>query len=140
VVNELYHGGRPFSRLCEIFGLRAEPPEPPAKERECWYHWYFQIEGGRRGLEANRKEICLLPWKSWSPNWRFDRETFERTAVSFDNPDFVAVVIHAYRHSHRNEAGDPSLAELEERLATLPEIAVPSIVLHGEEDTVHPLH
>jgi pimeloyl-ACP methyl ester carboxylesterase len=120
--------------------LRPEQPEAPEEERECWYHWYFQIERGRRGLEANRRELCRLLWKSWSPTWRFAEETFERTAASFDNPDFVPVVIHAYRHSHGNDAGDPSLAGLEERLATLPSIAAPAIVLHGDQDTVHPLH
>lgn len=120
--------------------MTPEPPAPAVEERECWYHWYFQTERGRRGLEANRRDICLLLWKSWSPNWTFDKETFERTATSFDNPDFVSVVIHAYRHSHGNAPGDPSLAEVERQLATLPPITVPSMVLHGAEDTVHPLH
>ncbi len=43
----------------------------------------------------------------WSPNWRFDDATFERTAASFDNPDFVDVVIHSYRHRYGNAPGDP---------------------------------
>ena len=117
-----------------------EPPAPAPEERECWYHWYFHTERGRRGLEAYRREICLLLWKSWSPNWHFDNETFETTAASFDNPDFVPVVIHAYRHSHGNASGDPWLEDRERRLSTLPRITVPSMVLHGIEDTVHPLH
>jgi pimeloyl-ACP methyl ester carboxylesterase len=117
-----------------------EPPSPPKEERECWYHWYFNIERGRRGLEANRRELCLLLWQSWSPNWQFETETFERTARSFENADFVSVVIHAYRHSHGNIAGDPKLEGIERHLAKLPPIEVPSMVLHGAEDTVHPLH
>jgi pimeloyl-ACP methyl ester carboxylesterase len=120
--------------------VTPEPPAPAMEERECWYHWYFNIERGRRGLEANRREICLLLWRSWSPNWKFDEKTFERTAPSFANPDFVSVVIHAYRHAHGNTPGDPSYEETERGLATLPPITVPSMVLHGAEDTVHPLH
>ncbi len=118
--------------------LTPEAPAPAAEERESWYHWYFQTERGRRGLEAKRREICLLLWRSWSPNWRFSRQTFERTAASFDNPDFVSVVIQAYRHCHGNDRGDPSLMGVERRLATLPAITVPSMVLHGAEDRVHP--
>lgn len=120
--------------------ITPEPPAPAAEERECWYHWYFQVERGRRGLEANRKEICLLLWRSWSPNWRFRDQEFERTVESFGNPDFVSIVIHAYRHSHGNAPGDPMYADAERRLAQLPAIGVPSMVLHGVEDTVHPLH
>jgi pimeloyl-ACP methyl ester carboxylesterase len=117
-----------------------ELPAPAAEERECWYHWYFQIDRGRRGLEANRREISRLLWKSWSPNWKFSETMFDRTARSFDNPDFVSVVIHAYRHSHGNAPGDPSFSAQERRLVQLPPITVPSVVLHGEEDTVHPPH
>lgn len=117
-----------------------EPPAPPSEERECWYHWYFHTERGRRGLQTYRREICRLLWKSWSPNWHFGSSTFETTAHSFDNPDFVPVVIHAYRHSHGNAYGDPSLEHQEVQLATLPPIEVPAMVLHGAEDTVHPVH
>jgi hypothetical protein len=38
-------------------------------------------------------------WRHWSPTPRFDEPAFERMAVSFDNTDFVDVVIHAYRHA-----------------------------------------
>jgi len=60
--------------------MTPERPAPASEERECWYHWYFQIERGRKGLEANRKELCLLLWKAWSPNWKFNLQLFERTA------------------------------------------------------------
>ena len=115
-------------------------PAPPIEERECWYHWYFNTERGRIGLNTYRRDICLLLWRSWSPNWRFDDTTFDRTARSFDNPDFVDVVIQEYRHSHGNTPGDPSFAVLERRLATKPPIEVSSMVLHGIDDTVHPLY
>jgi pimeloyl-ACP methyl ester carboxylesterase len=116
------------------------PPAPAgaAAERAYWYQWYFNTERGRLGLERNRREICRLLWQEWSPGWRFDDATFARTAPSFDNPDFVPVVIHSYRHRHGNAPSDPRFEAIERRLAARPPITVPSMVLHGAEDTVAP--
>ena len=113
-------------------------PAPAGQERAYWYQWYFNTERGRLGLERNRREICRLLWQEWSPSWKFDDATFDRTASSFDNPDFVPVVIHSYRHRHGNAPGDPRVDKVEHRLATRPPITVPTIVLHGAEDTVGP--
>src|SRR5881296_4323908 len=116
-------------------------PPPPASavaERAYWYQWYFNTERGRMGLERNRREICRLLWREWSPSWRFDDATFDRTAASFDNPDFVPVVIHSYRVRHGNAPSDPRFDEIERRLATRPPITVSSVVLHGGNDHVTP--
>jgi pimeloyl-ACP methyl ester carboxylesterase len=116
------------------------PPRPVSavEERAYWYQWYFNTERGRVGLEKNRRDICRLLWHEWSPGWRFDDATFERTAVAFDNPDFVPLVIHSYRHRHGNAPGDPRLEPIERRLAERPRIAVPSVILHGRDDMVDP--
>jgi len=113
-------------------------PAPPPEELRCWYQWYFHTERGQVGLEQNRRELCRLLWRLWSPNLRFDDQTFETTAASFDNPDFVAVVVHSYRHRYRAAPGDPAYADIEERLAAQPRIAVPTVVLHGDCDGVDP--
>ena len=118
--------------------LTPAPPASAVAERSHWYQWYFNTERGRRGLETNRREICRLLWNEWSPTWRFDQATFDRTAPSFDNPDFVPVVIHSYRHRHGNAPGDPRLDAIERRLAPRPAITVPTMILHGAEDTVGP--
>ena len=107
-------------------------PVPPEQEHRLWYQYYFHTERGRAGLQANRREFCKLLWRLWSPNWRFDDATYDRTAASFDNPDFVDVVIHSYRHRFGYVAGDPSLEPIEQRLAARPRITVPTIVLHGD--------
>jgi pimeloyl-ACP methyl ester carboxylesterase len=114
------------------------PPRPAAapNERGYWYQWYFNTERGRLGLEQNRRQICRLLWREWSPGWRFDDATFERTAVAFDNPDFVPVVIHSYRHRHGNAPGDPRFDAIERRLAERPRIEVPAVILHGRDDGV----
>jgi pimeloyl-ACP methyl ester carboxylesterase len=119
---------------------KAADPEDPEQEARLWYQWYFNTERGRRGLARNRRHICRLLWRTWSPGWRFDDATFEVTARSFDNPDFVDVVIHSYRHRHRNAHGEPRFEAAEARLAARPPIQVPTLVLHGQDDTVDPVH
>src|ERR1700730_1168736 len=112
------------------------PPDVPETERALWYQWYFNTERGRAGLTANRRGICRLLWETWSPGWHFSDETFNRTAISFDNPDFVDVVIHSYRHRHGNAPGESRFLAMEQQLAQRPRIRVPSIVLYGANDGV----
>jgi pimeloyl-ACP methyl ester carboxylesterase len=107
-------------------------PAPAAQEHRLWYQYYFHTERGRAGLQANRRDICKLLWQQWSPNWKFDDTTFERSATSFDNPDFVDVVIQSYRHRFGYAPGDPALEPFEQKLAARPPITVPTVVLHGD--------
>jgi len=118
----------------------ANSGKPQAAEQEAryWYQYYFHTERGRAGLTQNRRDICRLLWRLWSPNWRFDEATFACSAASLDNPDFVAVTIQSYRHRYGNAPGDPALEDVERRLATLPDIRVPTIALQGEADGVQP--
>jgi pimeloyl-ACP methyl ester carboxylesterase len=113
----------------------ARPVSAEAAQR-LWYQWYFNTEQGRTGLEANRREICRHLWRQISPTWRFSDETFDRTAPSFDNPDFVDVVIHSYRHRVGNAPGEARFRDVEARLAERPPITVPSIVLYGADDGI----
>jgi pimeloyl-ACP methyl ester carboxylesterase len=113
-------------------------PADAEQEARLWYQYYFHTERGRNGLTGKRREIARLLWKMWSPGWAFDDATFERTAQSFDNEDFVDVVIHSYRHRTGSVAGDPRHAAVEARLAAQPKINVPAINLHGEVDGVMP--
>ena len=111
-------------------------PSPPASavvEARLWYQWYFNTERGRAGLEVNRRDICRYLWETWSPGWDFDDATYERSAVSFDNPDFVDVVIHSYRHRHGAVMGEERFLAVERELAQRPRIPVRAIVLRGAE-------
>ena len=114
----------------------AMRPLPPDSERRLWYQYYFHSERGRAGLAGDRRALCRLLWQTWSPSWRFDDETFNRSADAFDNPDFVDVVIHSYRHRFGLVAGDPAYADIERRLAAQPPIAVPTISFDGSDDGV----
>lgn len=117
---------------------KAMVPDTPENERSLWYQYYFHSERGHAGLAANRRALCRLLWKTWSPTWAFDDATFERSAAAFDNPDFVEVVIHSYRHRFGLVAGDPALADIEQRLAAQPPITVRSITFDGTDDGVRP--
>jgi pimeloyl-ACP methyl ester carboxylesterase len=113
-------------------------PVQPEREVALWYQWYFQIERGRAGLAANHRAITKILWQQWSPNWTFDDATLERTSRAHDNPDFVDVVIHSYRHRYGLAAGDPRYTDIQRRLAALPPITVPAITLDGDADGVIP--
>ena len=114
----------------------AMQPAPPEREVPLWYQYYFQLERGRAGLAANRRGIARILWSQWSPTWTFDEACFERTAVAFDNPDYVDVVIHSYRHRYGVVEGDPQYAAVQRRLDALPVITVPAISLDGADDGV----
>jgi pimeloyl-ACP methyl ester carboxylesterase len=116
--------------------ISLAPPAPPQAERNLWYQYYFNTERGRAGLAANRRAICRFLWETWSPTWRFTDETFNRTAPSFDNPDFVDVVIHSYRHRIGNAPGEPRFLELEKQLAARPRVQASTILLYGADDTL----
>lgn len=117
---------------------KAMVPARPDREVALWYQYYFQLERGRAGLATDRRGIAKLLWQQWSPNWHFDDACFERTAVALDNPDYVEVVIHSYRHRYGLAEGDPQYADLERRLAAQPVITVPTITLDGDGDGVSP--
>ncbi len=115
---------------------RAMVPAKPEREVPLWYQYYFQLERGRAGLAANRRGIARILWRQWSPNWHFDEACFERAALAHDNPDYVDVVIHSYRHRFGLAGGDPQYADIQRRLASQPVITVPAITLDGDGDGV----
>lgn len=122
----------------QLIAASAEPVDP-AQEHRFWYQHYFQTERGRTGLTRHRHDMTRLLWQLWSPSWTFDEATLSRTAASFDNPDFVDVVIHSYRHRMGNAAGDHRYTATESLLAKQPKIGVPTIVVHGATDGVGPV-
>jgi pimeloyl-ACP methyl ester carboxylesterase len=117
---------------------KAYLPLPPSLESGLWYQYYFQTERGRTGLTSNRREIARTLWLRNSPSWNFDEATLQRHSSAFDNPDYVDVVIHSYRHRFGLAAGYPMYEDIEKRLAAQPTISVPTITLDGDADGVVP--
>ncbi|MDX3076156.1 alpha/beta hydrolase [Streptomyces sp. MI02-7b] len=113
-------------------------PLPPKAEWAWWYQYYFATERGRLGLDQNRHDLARQIWQFNSPTWNFDDATFERTARSFENPDYVAIVIHNYRWRLGLARGESRYELIERRLAAGPVITVPTITLDGETDPFTP--
>ena len=113
-------------------------PISPKIEAGFWYQFYFLTERGRAGLTINKREIIELMWARNSPNWHFTEQDFNQSMAAFDNPDYVTVVIHSYRHRLGFAEGAPEYNELEKQLAKLPVITVPTITLDGDSDGVVP--
>ena len=109
-------------------------PIRPDLEAGFWYFWYFATERGRAGLERNRREIAEVIWRRNSPEWAFTEDELARAAAAFDNPDYVDVVIHSYRHRLGLAAGSSRYEDIERRLAQQPPISVPTITLDGTAD------
>ncbi len=104
------------------------------QSKNYWYHWFMALDRGAAAVETDRRGFTRFLWQTWSPSWRFSDAEFERTAASFDNPDWAAVTLGSYRHRWGLAEGDPSYADLEARVAADPTIARPTLTLHGDED------
>lgn len=117
---------------------RANEPQAPEREMRHWYQFYLHGARGAAGLAAHRAAFARLLWQLWSPEWRFSEAQFAASAAHLDNPDFVEVVLHSYRHRFGLVAGDPAHEDFEMALARLPPIAVRAMDLHGLADGVNP--
>ena len=112
--------------------LERKSPPTGLQTARLWYQWYFHTEQGRTGLEKYRHSIIRHLWETWSPTWNYNDESYNSSAPSFENPDFVDVVLHSYRHRHMNAPGEKRFLEMEKMLASEPIIDVPTIVLRGK--------
>jgi pimeloyl-ACP methyl ester carboxylesterase len=113
-------------------------PLPPKAENDWWYQYYFDTERGVLGLTKYRYELGLFVWEFNSPKWRFSTETYNQTAVAFNNPDYVSIVIGNYRWRQSLYPAEPEYASLENKLQLAPAIAVPTITIDGEQDPFTP--
>ena len=119
----------------------AAPSSVAAAEqmRRLWYQFYFNTPQGVIGLTQNRGEICRFLWETWSPDWKFEEEEWQETLKAFEeNEDFVDTVIHSYRVRYANVAGEKEVEDWERRCAGKPPVTVPTVILRGKTDGVHP--
>jgi len=107
-------------------------PLPPAAELSWWYQFYFATARGEAGYDKYRRDFARLIWHTASPQWKFDDATFERSAIAFDVPDHVAIVVHNYRWRIGVAEGEAQYDALEQQLAAAPVIGVPTITLEGD--------
>lgn len=122
----------------DVIDERQRHAFPPAVEHVVWYQHLFQTPRGREGLQAHRRDLCAMLWRQWSPTWQFDDSTFAATAESFDNPDFVDVVVHGYQFNFGTAAGDPRYQTIRDSLSIRPRITVPTVTVDGARDPLKP--
>ena len=113
-----------------------EGPPNYSQLRALWYQQVLQGELGEQLLQWDRQGFCRYLWETWSPSHRWSEAAFAATAGSFENPDFVAVVLQAYRSGYDQTVNDEQYATIEARLAERPSISVPTTVLLGRDDGV----
>ena len=114
----------------------SSKPSNPNTEQKLWYQYFFHSERGRLGLINKRHDFIKYLWQTWSPSWDFNDEIYGLSKNSFDNSDFVDVVVHSYKHRFGIIAGDPKFNLIEKDLSKQPTISVPSITIDGETDGV----
>lgn len=107
-------------------------PLPPKAELQWWYQFYFATERGREGYAKNRHDFNKLIWQLASPQWKFDDATYDRSAVAFENPDHVDIVIHNYRWRLGVAEGEAKYDAFEKTLAQAPVIAISTITMEGD--------
>lgn len=125
--------------VSQDLNAKRSPRRPPQAERRLWYQYYLHGDRGRAGLNAYRREFARLLWQEWSPDWAFTDDEFDATATSFDNPDFVDVVVHSYRHRYGLIPGDPAYQELEDTITAQPPVPVPTVVIDPLRDGLVPV-
>ncbi len=117
----------------------GDAPTPDfAQARRYWYHWFQATERGAEAVRRDPHGFARAMWTDWSPSGWFDDDTFRQVAVSFDNPDWVAVTLHSYRARWGEAEPDPRGAWLENRVRHTERFAVPTVFFEGEADGVTP--
>ncbi len=114
-------------------------PMPFGQARNYWYHWFMATSLGEKTVRADPRGFARTMWETWSPPGWFDDAEFDATAAAFDNPDWLDVTLHSYRHRWGHASGDPHYASDIAALQPLPVIATPMLVIHGAEDAVNPV-
>ena len=93
-------------------------PAPAEQEHRYWYQYYFHTERGRAGLAAEPPRRLPAAVEAVVAGMGLRRRDLREAAPSsFDNPDFVEVVIQSYRHRYGYAPGDPALAGIDAELA-----------------------
>lgn len=109
-------------------------PLAPEAELGWWYQYYFATPRGELGYRQNTKEFNRLIWTRASPLWNFDDSAYDLSAVAFENPDHVDIVVHNYRWRLSLALGEARFDADEARLAGKPPVTVPTITIGSDFD------
>ncbi len=112
-------------------------PTPDLKQAQAyWYQWFLTTERGRQVARDKGKSFARLQWENWSPPGRFTQADFERTAKSFENPDWAEITWHSYSVRWGEAEKDERYLSLDRQVRQAKSISVPTLMLQGGSDAV----
>lgn len=107
--------------------------------RRFWYQWLMFVDAGARAIADDPSGFAREQWATWSPPGWWSDADFHEAAASFDNPDWVAITLSAYRTRFDPDAPlDPALGSLREVVGASEHVAVPTLLVQGGADDCDP--
>jgi pimeloyl-ACP methyl ester carboxylesterase len=103
--------------------------------RLWWYQWFQTLDAGAAAVAKDPLGFARLQWDTWSPPGWYESTEFAATADAFEHPDFVPTTLHYYRVRWGASPRDPAYEPLEERVAQVSDLSVPTLLIHGGSDT-----
>ena len=103
--------------------------------RLWWYQWFQTLDAGAEAVAGTRS---ASPACSGTPGARpagTRRPSSPRPPRRSRHPDFVPTTLHYYRVRWGASPRDPAYDQLEEKLAQVSELSVPTLLIHGGSDT-----
>jgi pimeloyl-ACP methyl ester carboxylesterase len=115
----------------------GELPTPSLKQAQAyWYQWFMTTKRGRQTVRSNGKAFARMQWENWGPPGWFNDPVFERTAKSFENPDWSDITWHSYSVRWGEADKDRRYAELDGRVDAAQSISVSTLMIQGGSDAV----
>ena len=104
------------------------------QSRAWWYHWFMSVDRGAEIVRNDPIGFARFQWETWGPQGWFTEEEFLETARSFENPDWLAITLNAYRIRWRDEPSDQRYDALRQRIAETECLSVPTLMIQGLVD------
>lgn len=104
--------------------------------RRWWYQWLMTSEAGAMKVASDPLGFARTQWDTWSPPGWYTNADFESAASSFDNPDWVAITLHGYRHRWQPEALDARYALQRAEVDATERLGVPALMIQGVTTSV----
>lgn len=128
-----------IAAIALAFQPRGEFPIPAFPQaRLFWYQWFLCTDGGAAAVRRDPVGFSKLQWDTWSPAGWYEEEEFEKTAMSFANPDWAAITLSGYRSRFLPETVDHRYDELQDRMKGIAQLKMPTMVINGGADGCDP--
>jgi len=106
-----------------------------AQARAFWYQWLMYLDAGAEAIRHDPVGFARIQWDTWSPPGWFDEDELKATALSFTNPDWIAITLNAYRARFLpDEVRDTRYDEQRRRLTEVEYLSVPTLMIQGGSD------